>query len=132
MEHALKQRKLDHPPVQAKENTSESVHSSLDSMSDVDSGEEEIKKTNGITGVGMENPIMTKATSKPMISGEMYNSDLFQIQVRELLSTIQPNYDRQTARVEKTLRKLKNVIEGIASRQALPVHIPTSPSACFD
>lgn len=129
--HAFKRRKLDHPPVQAAESIVESDNSSLDSMSALDSGEEEIPKTNGTSGVGIKKSRLARTTSKPMVSGDMYNSDLFQIQVGELLSTVQPNYDEQTARVEKTLRKLKQVVEGIAPREALPVHVLTFPSARF-
>ncbi len=129
--HAFKRRKLEHPPVQAEENTVESDDSPLDSMAALDSGEEEIPKTNGTSGVGMKKARPARTTSKPVVSGDMYSSDLFQIQVGELLSTVQPNYDEQTARVEKTLRKLKQVIEGIAPREALPVHVPAYPSAHF-
>lgn len=129
--HGFKRRKLDQPPVQAEEDTEESDNSSLDSMSALDSGEEEIPKINATSGIGMKKPKVARTTAKPMVSGDMYNSDLFQIQVGELLSTLRPNYDEQTARVEKILRKLKQIVEGIAPREALPVHAPTYPSARF-
>jgi len=132
--HALKRRKLDHPPVYAhdgKDDASESENSSLGSMAGSNSGEEEAPLSSGKSGNGMLQPRVTKIRSKPMTSGDMYNSDLFQIQVRELLLTVQPNYERLTTRVERTLRRLKRVIEDIAPRQPLPVHISTCPCTRF-
>lgn len=130
--NAPKRRKLDHPPVQTKGIILESDNSSLDRTSALGSGETEISKTNGTPDVGMKNTNLARSTSRPMPSGDMYNSDLFQIQIGELLSTVQPSHDRHVATIEKILRKLKQVIEGIAPREALPVHIPTYLDTRFD
>ncbi|MCJ1250264.1 hypothetical protein MMC30_007490 [Trapelia coarctata] len=122
--HALKRRKLDHSPVlapDAKADTFEFENSLSGSMSGPDSGEDGVPKSNGKSGNGIEQSRATRVKPKPTPTGDMYNSDLFQIQVGELLSTVQPNYERLTTRVEKTLRRLKRVIEDIAPRQPLAI-----------
>ena len=53
--------------------------------------------------------------------GDMYNSDMFQIQLGELLESVRPNYTKQMARVESVLHELKQAIEDIPARPALPV-----------
>ena len=64
-------------------------------------------------------PIRPRAAS--IAPGEAYSSDIFQLQVQELLEDIRPKYDRTLARVESVLRKLKHTIESIPPRDALPV-----------
>lgn len=133
--HALKRRKLDHPSAQThdgKEDAFESENSSFGSLSGSDSGEGESHKPIGKPSDGTAKPRVARAKPKKVPTGDMYNSDLFQIQVGELLSAVQPNHDRQMARVEKTLRKLKQVIEDISLRQPLPVHNFTYPTVRFN
>ena len=133
--HALKRRKLDHPPVHArsaKEHASESSDSSSGSASGSDSGEEKIPQSNGKPFNGTEQGRVARVKSKLINSGDMYNSDLFQIQVGELLSTVQINYERLRTRVEKTLCRLKRVIEDIPPRQPLLVHISPCLNIRFD
>ncbi|KAF3479981.1 pre-rRNA processing protein Utp22 [Arthroderma uncinatum] len=47
------------------------------------------------------------------IARGQYKSSLFKLQMDELLGQLRPDYDKLLSRVEKSLRKLKNIIEEI-------------------
>ncbi|PLB51749.1 pre-rRNA processing protein Utp22 [Aspergillus steynii IBT 23096] len=47
-----------------------------------------------------------------------YKSNLFKLQLDDLLADLRPNYDKQVARLQNTLHKLKETIENIPERPA--------------
>ncbi len=51
----------------------------------------------------------------------LHKSSLFKLQVDELLTEVQPNYEKKLSGVDDALRKLKGLIEGIEDRDALSV-----------
>jgi U3 small nucleolar RNA-associated protein 22 len=59
-------------------------------------------------------------------TGEVFKSNLFQLQVDELLEQIRPKKSKQDILVERELRSLKAVIEAIPARA--PVSVRTSSS----
>ncbi|KAH9210098.1 pre-rRNA processing protein-like protein Utp22, partial [Leptodontidium sp. 2 PMI_412] len=63
-------------------------------------------------------------------AGGLYKSSLFKLQVDELLTEVQPNYEKRLKGVDDLLRKLKGLIEGIAERS--PVSIPEASKALLE
>jgi U3 small nucleolar RNA-associated protein 22 len=57
-------------------------------------------------------------------AGGSYKSSMFKLQVGELLSEVQPNYEKRLEGVDAALRKLKDLIESIEDREARPVRYP--------
>lgn len=55
------------------------------------------------------------------LSNSAYNSNMFQLQIDELLSKVRPDYGRRMVRAENALRKLKKIIERIPYRAPKPV-----------
>lgn len=53
--------------------------------------------------------------------GEVYKSNIFKLQVDELLQQVRPNYNRYAPGIEHILRTLKHVIESIPRREPLLV-----------
>ncbi|KAH7369894.1 pre-rRNA processing protein-like protein Utp22 [Rhexocercosporidium sp. MPI-PUGE-AT-0058] len=60
-------------------------------------------------------------------AGGLYKSSLFKLQVDELLTEVQPNYERRLKGVDDLLRRLKALIEGIAERD--PISVPEASKA---
>ena len=63
------------------------------------------------------------------LSGGAYNSNLVQLQIDELLSNVQPDYEVRLVKAENVLRKLKSIIECIPPREPRTVcnyHRPRS------
>ena len=54
-------------------------------------------------------------------SGSVCSTDLFQLQIDELLSKVRPDYERRMIKAENALRKLKTIIERIPNRGAKTV-----------
>ena len=54
-------------------------------------------------------------------AGNMYSSNMFKLQMDELLAEMRPNYERRLKKVEKALHKLKAILERIPEQDALPV-----------
>ncbi len=50
-----------------------------------------------------------------------YNSNMFKLQMDELLVKVRPKSEKRMSKVENALRKLKSIIESIPSQEALPV-----------
>ncbi|MCJ1285761.1 hypothetical protein MMC26_005102 [Xylographa opegraphella] len=65
---------------------------------------------------------VSRSRTKTMPTKDMYTSDMFQIQLDELLAEVRPNYEKVMMRVEKTLRRLKQVIENIPARNPQPIY----------
>lgn len=54
-------------------------------------------------------------------AGGQYKSSIFKLQVDEMLSEVQPKYEKRLSGVDDALRKLKGLIEGIEDREPLSV-----------
>lgn len=57
-------------------------------------------------------------------TSESFKSNMFKLQVDELLEQVKLKYGKKEAPAENALRTLKTIIESIPSRDALPVRIP--------
>jgi U3 small nucleolar RNA-associated protein 22 len=68
-------------------------------------------------------------------TSEVYKSNMFKLQVDELLPQVKFKYGKKVASVENAMRSLKSIIEQIPSRDAAPVcslpsvytHVSDSP-----
>jgi U3 small nucleolar RNA-associated protein 22 len=58
-------------------------------------------------------------------TAESFKSNLFKLQVDELLDQVRLKYGKKVAAAENTMRTLKTMIEQIPSRDALPVRMST-------
>ncbi|KAF2869109.1 Nrap protein [Massariosphaeria phaeospora] len=54
-------------------------------------------------------------------TAEAYKSNMFKLQVDELLDQVKPKYGRREAPAEHAMRTLKNIIEQLPGREPLPV-----------
>lgn len=54
-------------------------------------------------------------------AGGFYKSSIFKLQVDEMLEEVRPNYAKQLHSVDNSLRRLKDLIEGIEDRGPLSV-----------
>ncbi|MCJ1414557.1 hypothetical protein MMC32_000884 [Xylographa parallela] len=123
--HGPKRRKLDHSLHNL--DIDKEVESQYESSLSSSDSELDTKFENGSTkGVTSQNvaklPKLSRSWSKPMPTKDMYTSDMFQIQLGELLAEVRPNYEKVTKRVEKTLRRLKQVIDYIPARDPQPIY----------
>ena len=57
-------------------------------------------------------------------AGGLYKSSMFKLQVDEMLSEVQPKYEKRLTGVDDALRKLKGLIEGIESCDPVSVSSP--------
>lgn len=58
-------------------------------------------------------------------TGEVYKSNLFKLQVDDLLKQVRPKYQQKDKSIEQALRTLKGIIEAIPSRPPAPVCVLT-------
>lgn len=56
-----------------------------------------------------------------------YNSSIFNLQLDELLTEVQPNYEKRMPPVDAALRKLKAILERVPQRSELSVCAPPIP-----
>jgi U3 small nucleolar RNA-associated protein 22 len=70
-------------------------------------------------------------------AGEIYKSNIFKLQVDELLSQVKPNFSRIESSIASLLRTVKNIIEAIPDREPVsvssilrPHHIAQKPITC--
>ena len=61
-------------------------------------------------------------------TSESFKSNMFKLQVDELLEQVKPKYGKREAPAENALRTLKTIIESIPSRDALPVRLQSTVS----
>ncbi|KAF1923557.1 pre-rRNA processing protein Utp22 [Didymella exigua CBS 183.55] len=54
-------------------------------------------------------------------ASESFKSNLFKLQVDELLEQVKPKYGKKEAPAENVMRTLKTIIESLPSREALPI-----------
>lgn len=65
-----------------------------------------------------------------MYSDGSYHSNIFKLQLGELIKKITPKYETQTIHAEKALHRLRDIIEHIPDREGLPVCQPFSVFGC--
>jgi len=56
-----------------------------------------------------------------LYSGGLYKSNMFKLQIDEMLAQVQPNYEKRMPGVNEALHRLKSLIEAIEDREMLPV-----------
>ena len=56
-------------------------------------------------------------------AGNTHDSNMFKLQLDELLAEMRPDYERRLKKVEKALHKLKGILEHIPERDPLPVSL---------
>ena len=61
-----------------------------------------------------------RSGTTPWDSG-IYHSNMFKLKTNELLARVQPDYERRVVDAENSIRKLKDTIERIPNREAMPV-----------
>jgi U3 small nucleolar RNA-associated protein 22 len=61
-------------------------------------------------------------------TSESFKSNMFKLQVDELLEQVKPKYGKKEAPAENAMRTLKTIIESISSRDALPVRFQSTSS----
>lgn len=63
-------------------------------------------------------------------TSESFKSNMFKLQVDELLEQVKPKYGRKEAPAENAMRTLKTILESLSSRDALPVRYPRRQTPC--
>lgn len=75
-------------------------------------------------------PIVTETRTAPrkvgdlngtIYNGEVFKSNLFKLQVEELLNQVRPGHTKKNDSVESAVRTLKTIIENIPARKPTPV-----------
>jgi U3 small nucleolar RNA-associated protein 22 len=99
-------------------------------VSDDEDAEESVAQKNKKTAPAASVTPAQKPTKRPAATlqdgaytSESFKSNMFKLQVDELLEQVKPKYGRKEAPAENALRTLKATIESIPSRDALPVRI---------
>ena len=59
-------------------------------------------------------------TAELALASGFYKSNLFKLQMDELLTELRPNYDKQVSKIQGTLHKLKEIIERVPDREPKP------------
>ncbi|KAI9738386.1 MAG: hypothetical protein M1834_008889 [Cirrosporium novae-zelandiae] len=59
--------------------------------------------------------------SELLMAGETSKSGLFKLQIDELLADIHPKYEKHMPKLERILRKIKNIIEGIPDSEPVSI-----------
>jgi U3 small nucleolar RNA-associated protein 22 len=55
------------------------------------------------------------------VASGQFKSNIFKLQIDELLAQLRPDHEKQLSRVQGALRQLKNIIEAIPDTSALPI-----------
>ena len=115
--HTIKKRKLTQPELKLSE-SSESVSSSGDSVRE-HSQDKGLKKVYQRSAWGRK----TSLVNQPSVlhTNGSNNTNMFNIQLDELLTEVKPNYQKRMRKLKSALHKLKSVIENIPPRGPLPV-----------
>ncbi|KAK2757848.1 hypothetical protein FQN54_004254 [Arachnomyces sp. PD_36] len=75
---------------------------------------------NPTRSTGRRSNLASSSAELAFASG-LYKSSFFKLQVDELLTGLRPNYDQQISKIQKTLHKLKGIIEAIPNREPRPL-----------
>jgi U3 small nucleolar RNA-associated protein 22 len=88
--------------------------------------EEERKPVSSVKATTLPKPAKRSAASLQdgVYTAESFKSNLFKLQVDELLEQVRLRYGKKEAPAENAMRTLKSIIEQIPGRDALPVSIP--------
>ena len=70
----------------------------------------------------MSNRVSTHDFSGTAYVGEVFKSNIFKLQVDELLQQVRPKYNQHVSTIERIFRTLKHVIETIPRREPLSIH----------
>lgn len=107
---AHKKRRLSPQPTVDLENEASDEEISVQSSQESHAVEKSIHRSK---------PNPPRAENGPALSNYgVYHTNLFQLQLNELLSTVRPDYGRRMVKAENALRKLKTIIERIPNRGA--------------
>lgn len=97
-------------------------------MSDDEDAEESVAQKNKKTQPVATATPAQKAPKRPAATlqdgaytSESFKSNIFKLQVDELLEQVKPKYGKKEAPAENAMRTVKTIIESIPSRDALPV-----------
>ena len=100
-------------------------------VSDDEDAEESVVQKKKMTAPATSATPAQKAPKRPAATlqdgaytSESFKSNMFKLQVDELLEQVKLKYGKKEAPAENALRTLKTIIESIPSRDALPVRIP--------
>ncbi|KAF2277561.1 pre-rRNA processing protein Utp22 [Westerdykella ornata] len=104
---------------------------------DSDNGSESEGEAGGVPSApfdsGSHTPAFKEAQPKPshtksdlalqdgVYTSEVFKSNIFKLQVDELLDQVRFKYGKKTALVETAMRKIKTIIEQLPSREPLPI-----------
>ena len=80
-----------------------------------------MEEPNGFSKISGNGQSTAKTSQLDISAGSMYKSNLFKLQMDELLAELRPSYKRRMVKAEKALHKLKRLIEAIPTRDPLPV-----------
>ena len=112
---------------------------SEDEEEDGASGEHESVHPSRKRSIAAQPPVEKKPQKAPVYSlqngaytAESFKSNMFKLQVDELLEQVKPRYGKKEAPAENAMRTLKNILEQIPSRAPLPVRLPLlhAPIVC--
>jgi U3 small nucleolar RNA-associated protein 22 len=110
-------------------------------LEDDESGEEDVeeeeendkKPAPAVKATSFPKPVKRPASSLQdgVYTAESFKSNMFKLQVDELLEQVGLRYGKKEAAAETAMRTLKNIIEHIPNRDALPVCIGHSNNLCL-
>lgn len=117
--HALKRRRLGEPPTHEGHFDAAAFLDHQDPTNgDLDNGGG-IASTATNTAGAVEN--VGFSGDGEGAAGNIYNPNMFKLQVDELLAEMRPDYERKLKKIEKALHKLKVILERIPEHEPLPV-----------
>lgn len=97
-------------------------------VSDDEDAEESVAQKNKKPAAAAPAVSLQKAPKRPAATlqdgaytSESFKSNIFKLQVDELLEQVKPKYGKKEASAENAMRTLKEIIESIPSREALSV-----------
>jgi U3 small nucleolar RNA-associated protein 22 len=118
--HATKRRKVNYPARSENEDGRGASDNGSASSTDDGGAVVEENNTSGIRHNAREGA-KTRLDEVGQFASGAYNSNMFKLQMDELLVKVRPKSEKRMSKVENALRKLKSIIESIPSQEALPV-----------
>jgi len=118
----LKKRKVTHTPVDDNDQEVFSTTSSKmgeSSNEDSDAAQEQ-QSYHQAKSKPQHSANYSRDTARPFLA-EAHHSSLFKFKLDELLAQVRPDYQKRMVKAENALRKLKEIIENIPSREPLSV-----------
>lgn len=115
--HALKRRKVDQPSSHEGHPSAADDHPNNGSLDNGGGTESAVKNAAGAAKK------IDFGGNGEGVAGNIYNSNMFKLQMDELLAEMRPDYERRLKKVEKALHKLKAILERIPEQEPLPVSL---------